>query len=227
MAHKIKTIDFPLHPPVSSILADVLIGVRMAADIEPILGVPAASKSYPIQQENVATKVISFPSQPRVFKIEPTVDIPKKTPTYKYEFMPPKTVATSTERVSFESMKGRVRRIVLQAPDKLQTFRSHYLDHAMIGRESIDKRRIPFPALSDFMSELAKRNRTTYTNISFIGAFDPIPLHLAEKIMIDTTFGTLKYHIRKEPKGERRFVRLVYGRKRDTGEIVSAIFPVM
>ena len=226
MAHKIKTIDFPLSPPVESHRADVLIDLKLAAYPEPILGIKAQSKLYPLKPETVATYTLTFPTAPKIFKIDPLANIPKKIATTKIKFKPPAEIETITVRTAFDNMEGRVHRIVCKTPDKVKTFANPYLDHAPISREMLNKRFIPFPMLSDFMSELAKRNRTSYTNINFIGAFDPIPLHLAEKLTIDPVFGILKYYVRKEPKGERRFARMVYGRRRDTGDIVSAVFPV-
>ena len=225
-AQKITTYDLPLAPPVELHRADIPIDLPMAADSVAILQLNIQSKLYPLKPDVVATKIISFPAAPQVFKIEPSANIPKKVSTSNVKFKPPFEVETITVSTKFDNMKGRVHRIVCKAPDKVKTFDSRYLDHAPISRTMLDKRLIPFPLLSDFMSELAKRHKTSYTNIQFIGAFDPIPLHLAEKFTIDSVYGVLKYYIGKEPKGERRFARMVYGRRRDTGDIVSAIFPV-
>ena len=226
MALKIQTFDMPLSPPVESLHEDVLIELAVAPDSLEILDLSIKSAPYPLKPEVVATETITFPAAPKICKVEIKKSIPKKVATTNIKFKPANEVETITVPVKLSNLKVRIRKIVCKSPDDMKTYKNTFLDHAPIGREMLEKRFIPFPMLSDFMGELAKRHKTSYTNINFIGAFDPIPLHLAEKFTIDPVFGILKFYMRKEPKGERRFARVVYGRRRDNGEIVSAVFPV-
>lgn len=226
MAHSVRTFALELTPPVESVRPEVMISVAAAADSAEVLAIKAVARKYALKPDSVATKVLTFPSNMSSVKIDITSGIPKKVTTSKLKFKPAQTVETRTVKVSFDSMKGRVKRIVFKPLEDIKTQKSEYLDNAPLSREMIDNRKIPFPVMSEFMSELAKKHKTSYTNIRFIGAFDPIPLHLAEKFTIDPVSGVLKFYMRKEPRGDRHFARVVYGRKRDTGEIVSAVFPV-
>ncbi len=226
MAHPVRTYALELTPPVESVRPEVSISVTSAADPAEVLAIKALARKYALKPDSVATRVLTFPDKMSSMKYDFAEGIPKKVATSKVKFKPAQTVDTRTVKVSFDSMKGRVKRMVFKPLENIKTQKSNYLDRAPLGREMLDNRRIPFPVMSEFMSELAKKHKTSYTNIKFIGVFDPIPLHLAEKFTIDPVSGVLKFYMRKEPRGDRHFARVVYGRKRDTGEIVSAVFPV-
>jgi hypothetical protein len=222
---KIRTYPVELAPPVKTLAADFALPTALV-DEKQLLAIEAKAVRYPLKQETVATETIKFPARPKTLKVDPAADIPKKVGTRRYKIKPPARVGTLTISMKFNNMGGRVKRVPCKPPEKLKTYKSNRLDYAPIIRKALNRKRIPFPVISDFMSELAERHKTSYTNVKYVGIFDPVPLHLAEKMMIDTEMGILKFHIRKEPKGERRFVRMVYGRRRDTGEIISAVFPV-
>lgn len=222
---KCRTFKMELKPPVEVRSEELPLPVALV-DEKQLLHIDAVPVKYELKKEKIETTVIKFFTKPVVGKVDVREGFPKKMPTHKYKIKPPAKVDTRTISVKFDNMEGRVKRIECRPPKKVETFKSIYLDHAPISREALDRKRIPFPMMSDFMSELAKKHKVSYTNVKFIGAFDPIPLHFAEKLTIDTEMGILKFHVRKEPKKERRFARMVYGRRRDTGEIISAVFPV-
>jgi hypothetical protein len=228
MAREIRTILFQLNPEVSSLAPDFAISASCpGSESGDVLKIEAGTSPYPIGNDKIAT----FPQQlgvesVGVMEIDVHAEIRKKVGTRKYPFNKVEMIKTRTVTAKLPDMGKRVHKISCRPPSKMKTFFSPYPETMPIGRRMLNPKHIPFPVISEFMSELARRNGTNYTNIRLIGAFDPIPMHLAEKLVIDPTFGTLKYHIRKEPKGERQFARVVYGRLRDTGKIISAVFPV-
>lgn len=226
MAREIRTFLFQLNPDVSSLAPDFSISASCAgAGSDDFLKIDAASSPYPIQSESIATFSQQLGEDVDVREIDVQADVKKKVGTSKYVFKKVEPVKTRTAFAQ-AVMGGKVHKIPCRPPDKIKTFYSPYPEKMPIGRQMLNPKHIPFPLISEFMSELAMRNDTNYTNIRLIGAFDPIPLHLAEKFVLDPTFGALKFHVRKEPRGERQFARVVYGRLRDTGKIISAVFPV-
>jgi len=190
-----------------------------------LLQMAAVSSRYPLENGPVATRAEHLSGKTEVRKIEISRAVARKVDTKKYPFRKVELLKTAAVAVAFPHTK-KTARILCRPPDKIKTYYSPIPKTMPISREMLDRRHIPFPVMSEYMSELARKSGTSYTNINFIGAFDPIPLHLAEKFVIDPTMGVLKFFMRKEPRGERNFARVVYGRLRDTGTIISAVFPV-
>jgi hypothetical protein len=227
MTKNIRTFSFELSPDVKSrVPKEFFISVYKSVAKGENVALSAVCVRYPLETDCVSTAIDNFGEKPDTTKVDLDSGADKKVGTRKYQFQRVEILKTEGVTVELPKVSKKIHKMRLGAPEKMKTFYSPYIETMPIGREMLNRNHIPFPVMSEYMSELAKRNSTSYTNIIFIGAFDPIPLHLAEKFVLDPTFGVLKYFMRKEPRGERNFARVVYGRLRDTGAIISAAFPV-
>ncbi|HOX28997.1 MAG TPA: hypothetical protein PLQ76_07590 [bacterium] len=225
MAHQVKTYKIDLGEGSDTNAAAFEIEVK-GAPPEPILDIPISYVDFQLKPEKVGTELVSFPTDPKVVNIEIESASKKKVATYKTDAWNKGSVTTKAPKVGRPGENKRSVAVPCKPPRKMKVFESDYLEKTPITRFMLDQRKIPFPVISEYMGELANKNKTNYTNIRLIGVFDPIPMHLAEKLTLDPTLGILKFFIRKEPLGDRRNVRVVYGRLRTTGDIISAVFPV-
>ncbi|HOY62771.1 MAG TPA: hypothetical protein PLK80_08660 [bacterium] len=226
MAKDIDTFEVALSPGVESSEADIAIPAPAVSEPEAAALAVPASVEYPLGPSRAATASLEFPDAVPSRDIDLLSGVVKKIASKDVAFIAATLIKTKPLKVDLPRVSEKTHSIPCVPPDGIKTFPSPYLDNAPQSREMLNMKRIPFPVLSEFMSELAKKNGTAYTNIVFIGAFDPVPTHLAEKLTLDTVMGVLKFYVRKEPRGERRFARVVYGRRRDNHEIISALFPV-
>jgi len=226
LARKCRTFSFDIYVDAKSSSLDLSDSKTDVINDADLLGVECGCVEFRLSGDKVGTELISFPTDMKSKEIVLKNDEEREVPTHDVDIPGPDRIGTKRVESGFPGIGEKIINIPCRPDEKIKTFSSPYLDHAPQRRFIIDMKKIPFPVLSEYMSELAARNKTSYTNIKFIGAFDPIPLHLAEKLTLDTGTGILKFHIRNKPEGERRFVRVVYGKKRSDGQIVSAIFPV-
>jgi hypothetical protein len=226
MAKDIDTFEIELSPGAESSEADIAIPAPAVSEPEAAALPAAATFDCPVKPDLAATTSLEFPGDIPSNDVDLLSGVVKKVASRDVAFIAATLIKTKPLNVELPSISEKTHSIPCVPPSGIKTFSSPYLDNAPQSREMLNMKRIPFPILSDFMSELAKKNGTAYTNIVFIGAFDPVPTHLAEKLTLDTVMGVLKFYVRKEPRGERRFARVVYGRRRDNHEIISALFPV-
>ena len=198
-----QTVQYALRPP------------RTRSEAYP-LAPPArpASSSYPLRLETRSRDIPTFLKGGRAdtFAIEVMKDAGVKT----YDVPAAPDVSRATTAVE------------CTPPEGVKTFSSPYLENAPITRHALDRKHIPYPKMTDYMGALAERNGASYTDIKLIGVFDPVPVHYAKNFVIDTERGILKFNVRKNPvdTAGRRFVRIVYARRRSTGDIIYAFFPL-
>jgi len=226
MAKDIDTFEIELSPGAESFEADIAMPAPAVSEPEAAALPAATSFDYPVKPDLAATASLEFPGDIPTSAVDLISGVVKKIASKNVAFSAATLIKTKPLKVDLPRISEKTHSIPCVPPDGIKTLSSPYLDNAPQSREMLNMKRIPFPVLSEFMSELAKKNGTSYTNIVFIGAFDPVPTHLAEKLTLDTVMGVLKFYVRKEPRGERRFARVVYGRRRDNSEIISALFPV-
>ncbi len=139
-----------------------------------------------------------------------------KTSAYPFRLAPAK-----------KQKKHKTRKIDFGHITRSKSHKSNLIANMPITRTTIPLSSLPYPVISDFIIQLAQQNKTRYTNISLLGVYDPIPVHLATNLTIDSDRGILKFTTRKVPQGEKRFVRLAFGRLRSTDEIVTATLPML
>jgi len=195
----------------------------------PLAEVKAAdvkTNDYPVEPGTTTSRAyeIYFSTVSRAIGIQPAAGRPETRAVEIYRPQRPKT-SPAPVPIQVERETTDVKCI---PPEGVKTFSSPYLEHAPLTRYKLNSSYIPYPVLTDYMGALARKYETTYTDIKLIGIFDPVPAHLMADPVIDTDKGILKFNVRKEPAdtGGRRFVRVVYGRRRSTGGIVSAYFPI-
>lgn len=113
-------------------------------------------------------------------------------------------------------------------PDKVKTQGGFDVRKYPIVRRMLDLKSVPYPTLTEYIMALADKHKTNYTNIKLIGIFDPIPVRLATNLTIDIEHGVLKYYIREKPieRTGPSVARMVYGRLRTTGDIISVAMKV-
>lgn len=166
--------------------------------------------------------------------------IPDKNPTDQVALVSPKELKVPTTSLKFyeEMPRPKTYEMKCEPPpvpnvnalkmygEPVVTFQSRYLDNYPQTREMLDLTRLGFPRISEFITKIAEQNHLHYSDIHLVGIFDPVPMHLATAMTLDTVTGKLRFHVRTDPKAKPKFARVAYARVRMTGEIVQALFPV-
>lgn len=211
--------------PVKSVSIDILSIPTETSDAD-ILRLDATSADFPLKAEDVETFALESHGETTSTAIPLYSGDSAATITTGIDFKNVSMIKTKSLEVELPP-PPKTFDVECRPPAEVKTFYSPYLENAPIAREALDLKMIPYPVISEYIIALAERNNTNYTNISLIGIFDPVPAHLATGLTIDTVRGILKYYIRETPVDVNgpRIARVVYGRLRMTGEIVSAVLP--
>lgn len=225
MAKNLRTKTVEITLPVKSAALDMLSIPTETADAD-ILRLDAVSADYPLKPEDVETFAVEAGGEVSSTPVSLYSGDSAETKTTKIDFKNISIVNSKSLEVELPPPPETFD-VECRPPAEVETFYSPYLENAPIAREALDLKKIPYPVISDYIIALAERNNTNYTNISLIGIFDPVPTHLATGLTIDSVRGILKYYIRETPieVNGPRIARVVYGRLRTTGDIVSAVLP--
>ncbi len=226
MARLPRTFLFKLDVPVKSFCPDTVLAVSAQNDVAR-LEIETRSNDYKLKPDRVATTGLTMSGKVKIDSVPLLRGEQLNVSSTAVEFNKVDMLETSTALEVRLPPSPRVHRIECRPPDKVETSISLIVNHMPITLHALDTSHVPYPQITEFIIKLAENAGTSYTKIKFIGAFDPVPVHLAKDLKLDTDRRILKFHIREEPNRERRFVRMVYGRIRLTGEIISAVFPVM
>ena len=148
-------------------------------------------------------------------------------------------VATSDVPVPFTAPQAPTRKIPLERPadpacreirmytSDMATFPTQHLDDMPHTREMINIKYLDYPRISDYITRLAEEHGESYSGIKLIGIYEPVPLHRAYDLKLDTFSGRLSFRVRPEdPKQQKRFARVAYARVRFSGDIIQSVYPV-
>jgi hypothetical protein len=137
-------------------------------------------------------------------------------------------VNMSVRRVRFDFGRTglKSKKIVFESWHRVNTFRWNQIRNMAATRDAVNTARLPYPLISDYVVALAEKAKTRYTDVQILGIFDHIPLHYASGLTIDSVIGRLWFHFLDKPRGDKRFVRVVYGKIRSSGEMVQVYYPL-
>lgn len=226
MARRPRTYSFRLGVPVTSIAPDIELSAA-ARSAAPQLDITAQSREYKLKPDRVGTTGMTMSGDVAIASVPMLSGEQLNVSSSAVDFRKVDMIETSKSLDVQLPPSPAVHRIDCRPLDKVDTSISLVADHLPVTLHALDTRHIPYPTISEFIIKLAENAETSYTKIKFIGAFDPVPIHLARDLKLDADRGILTFYFREEPVRERQFARVVYGRIRLTGKIISAVFPVM
>jgi hypothetical protein len=153
-------------------------------------------------------------------------DEQKNIPTHGMTFYKAAPVAATKKIPLDRPAQPRTHELRMVTSDMV-SFKTVHVDDMPQTRDMINLKYLDYPRISQYITRLADEHGQSYSGIKLIGIYEPVPLHRAYNLKLDTFSGRLSFHMRPEDsKIPKRFARVAYARVRMTGDIIQSVYPV-